>query len=351
MLRFSLLFILMLSFNGYASELEDSQELVGLLKTNSKLHNLKFTNIIVQQGNDKKLSSGFYTIINNEIVDILSMSKQHNVKHTERKPYLNIIGTPTSLKISNDSKKKIVDIAVMHNADAVFFWNLINYKNNLYFTAKVIDVASNKTLWAYQKDIKKLRVEQKEMMHYSGPLEIPLQSSMIFSGNFDYIVAENNIQAESMIGVSAEYLTTTRDNPLLSVGVIGGLSTAVVTATHGISIAQLLIDFRYQLNDYMPPLYDSATGDILKIQNRVSYSVGTSFGASLVSVETAKSQYVAPTSKLYFNATFTENFESNIGLSYMAKHKFELNENPKVQLGGINIFVSIGYKFNFDKDK
>jgi len=350
MLRFSLLFILMLSFNGYASELEDSQELVSLLKTNSKLHNLKFTNIVIAQENDKKLSSEFYTIINNELVDILSMSKHHNVKHTERKPYLNIIGTPTSLKISNDSKKKIRDIALMHNADAVFIWNLIDYNNNLYFTAKVIDVTTDKTLWTFQKDIRELHAEQKAMMHYSGSQEIPIQSSLIFSGNFDYMVAKNNINARTMIGLSAEYLTTTIENPMLSVGLLGGLSAAV-TARHGVSTAQLLLDFRYQLNDYIAPLYDSATGDVLKIQNKTKYSIGTSFGASLITVETAKAQHVAFTSKLYFNVTYTESLESNIGLSYMPEHEFVLDNEPSAKLGGTNVFVSFGYKFNLNKDK
>lgn len=358
-----LFLICILLMNAHANELEDSQELVSSLANNSKLHNLKFTNVIVVQGGEKKLPSSVYTIIDDQITHIIGKSNRHTVKHIERLPYLTVVGTPKSLKISNRNKKKLRDIAIKYDADAIFLWDLITFDNNLYFTARIVNVKSDKTLWTYQKDLKELRADQDALMRYDGPLETPLQSFIILSGSVDYIVGgyernafdtNNDINAEYMMGLSVEYLTSTTWDPRLSFGIHYALSSDI-GSNLDVMTNQLLVDFRYQLNTYTSPIYDSGTGAVVSIRNKQRYSIGGLIGPSLMDIGDAKDNKVALAAKIYFNAAFTDNIEYNLGVSYVGKKTFVLTPDPTytenvLDLGGVNVYMTVGYKFKLYKD-
>ena len=329
----------------------------GMIK-DSKLRALTgIKSIVVLQGSNRTYSEPFYQLITEELIGDLRRLDNMKINYFERTPKVIIEGSPTKLKITRALQKKIDDVAKAASADGIFLWDLFEYEGEMHFIARIISAQTNTILWHYKTNEQFVKVDkllQAELVKYKIP-----QTSYIGFGMDTYyksggyerkaVTASSNQKANYLMGVDLLYSTQSVVSPKFRFGV-GATYIGNFISTLPVGIINLYADFRFQLNDYVPPIYDTATGEIIQYRNHQEWMLGLSIGQAIVTGSKKQAGWVY---SMYGNLGISKTLEFNIGLKgyldaaleYENDGKYDKYEIPL----GESFFMGVKYRTNFEE--
>lgn len=339
------------------------EQAIGMIKTMSKDPKLRaltgIKSIVILQGSNRTYSEPFYQLITEQLIGELRRLDNIRINYFERTPKVIIEGSPTKLKITRALQKKIDEIAKVASADAIFLWDLFEYEGQMHFIARVIHAESNTILWHYQTNEEFVKVDkllQAELVKYKVP-----QTSYVGYGMDTYyksggyerkaVTASADQKANYLIGLDVLYSTQSVVSPRFRFGV-GGTYIGNFISELPASIINLYADFRFQLNDYVPPIYDTATGEIIQHRNHQEWMLGASIGQAIVTGGKKQAGWVY---SFYGNLGISKTLEFNIGAKGYLDAALEYNNDGQydkyeVPLG-VSFFLGVKYRINFEEEE
>jgi len=340
-----------------------AKDMIETIMTDRFLKKVQLKNVILFQGQERTYSRPFYKIINDNFLSTLQKLDIFKVQYQDKTPRLKIIGTPTSLKISKEKSQKMDDLAKASGSDGVFVWDIFEYDGNMQLLIRVIKVENHEVLWSYQLNEEELVKSETLKKEFKKQYIIPRKSDIIVSTNFSYNKSTYTKRTSSDSSTDSTnwltefnilYTTTSQISPAINFG----LSYTYSTLTAGkfpLNYNSILIDFRFQLNDYVDPVYDLKTGEVFMNRNKQLFSIGLAFGPTIMNSTDSSSSQVYGTIKAYLNAGISHNLEFNIGLSLsrqknLATRNDQSYKNNNITANRLTLYAGVGYKFNLDKD-
>jgi len=347
----------------YQANTELAKKMIESFKTNVALRNVKVENVILLQGQERTYSKPFYKIINDYFLSTIKKLHIFSIQYHDVMKRLKVVGTPTSLKITKVGSEKMDEIAQESGADAIFVWDIFNYQGKMQLLAKIIRVNDHEVLWSYQIDEEQITKSEALQKEFKRQYKIPIRSYLIVGANFGYQPHEykkssktdpklkpEDQKSELIAELNLLYTSTTEGSPKLNFGVGYNYSQFMVSEFN-VAYHSFLFDFRYQLNDYIEPIYDVQTGEVYLDRNRQLYMLGLSFGPMLITSPDAAYNKATGFVKLYFNAGFTEHLEYNMGVTWMPKTTIDIKndgsyDNNYIDVNNLKFYLGVGYKFN-----
>ncbi len=353
------------NINGmdYVNTQDSSMEqAIGMVKNMVKDPKLRATagvkSIVVIQGSHRTYSEPFYQLVAEEIISDLRRVENFSVNYFERSPKVIIEGSPTELKITRALQKKIDDIAKLASADGVFLWDLFEYEGQMHFVARIIKVEQNSIIWHYKTNEQFVKVDkllQAELVKYKVP-----QTSYIgvgfdthyISGGYSrksQVAGTDDQNANYLIGLDLLYSTQSVVSPIFRFGVGASYIGNFITDMP-VSIMNFYADLRFQLNDYVPPIYDTATGEIIQYRNHQEWMLGFNIGQTIVTGDKRQAGWMYG---VYGNLGISKTLEFNVGLKGYLDASLEYDNDGKydkyeVPLG-TGLFLGVKFKTNFEE--
>lgn len=340
-----------------------AKKMLDVLKRNVALKQVKIKSVVVFQGQERNYPRPFYKITNDYILLALKQLNSFDVRLNDQKPRLQIIGTPTSLKISKVTDQKMDELAQFYNADAIFVWDIFEFEGKMVLLAKIIKTSTHELLWTLQIDENQIETAEAMQKEFKRQYKIPKSSYVTVSAGTLYsshtytkksAVATEKIKNHWLADMDMEYITTSSVNPQLNFGVLYNYQRFVIS-DYPESYHSFMVDFRYQLNDYIEPIYDLETGKVFIDRNRALYSVGVSFGPTLVRSKEAKKSKTSGTMKVYFHSGITEEMEYKIGVQFRSNDNLVMKDDGDftkntLKTSLLSFYMSVGYKFSVEKE-
>lgn len=340
-----------------------AKKMLDVLKRNVALKQVNIKSAVVFQGQERNYPRPFYKITNDYILLALKQLNNFDVRLNEQKPRLQIIGTPTSLKISKVTDQKMDELAQFYNADAIFVWDMFKFEGKMVLLAKIIKTSTHELLWTLQVDENQIETAEAMKKEFKRQYKIPKNSYISLSAGTLYskhtYTKKSSTKTEVtnnhwLADMDFEYITTSSVDPQLNFGVLYNYQSFVIS-DYPESYHSVMVDFRYQLNDYVEPIYDLESGKVFIDRNRALYSVGVSFGPTLVRSTDAKKNKTSGTMKVYFHSGITEKMEYKVGVQFRANDNLAMKDNGDftkntLETSVLSFYMSVGYKFSIEKE-
>ncbi|MCV6608301.1 MAG: hypothetical protein OIF32_08820 [Campylobacterales bacterium] len=353
------------SINGmdYVNTQDSSMDqAIGMVKgmiKDPKLRSLTgVKSLVVLQGSNRSYSEPFYQLVTEELISNLGRLDNFRINYFERTPKVLIEGSPTKLKITRALQKKIDEIAKLSAADGILLWDLFEHEGQMHFIARVIHAEQNSILWHYKTNEQFVKVDkllQAELVKYKVP-----QTSYIgvgfdthyISGGYKRtkVTASSDQEANYLMGLDVLYSTQSVVSPVFRFGVGGSFVGNFITDMP-VNIINLYADLRFQLNDYVPPIYDTATGEIIQYRNHQEWMMGFSLGQTIVTGSERQAGWMY---SAYGNLGISKSLEFNVGVKGYLDAKLEYADDKKydkylVPLG-TSVFMGVKFKTNFEEE-
>lgn len=339
------------------------RKMIDVLKRNVALKKVNVSNVVVFHGTERSYTRPFYKIANESLLLALKQLNVFNIQLNDTKARLQIIATPTSLKISKVSDQKMEEQAQFYGADAIFIWDIFEFEGKMTLLAKIVEVNTHTLKWSFQVNENQIQATESLQKDFKKQFKIPKHAYLIAQAGVVYskhtYTAKNDIKTFkediNWIGdLSLEYLTTSAINPLLNFGVVYNYESFIIS-DYSLSYHSILVDFRYQLNAYTPPIYDFETGKIFLDRNHPLYTIGVAFGPTLIYSTDARKNKVSGVLKVYFNTGITEDLEYNAGIVIRSNNDLSMKDNGSykdniMENNIFSLYMSVGYKFSIGKE-
>ncbi|KIM10976.1 MAG: hypothetical protein KU37_07630 [Sulfuricurvum sp. PC08-66] len=350
----------LVSVESRDTTMEQAEELIKkALADLRKFDTRKIKSTVVIQGSSRSYSEPFYNMVTESIIGELNKIENIKINFIAHVPRVTIKGSPSSLNIARTSENDIEKIALKSEANTIFLWNLFEYNNQMNFIARIINTESKAIVWHYKVDkefIKNDKLLQAEIIKYSIPNDSYIAVGLgTYFGFVPYertgVAAADTLTANWMLGYSALYSTQSTVSPKLRLG--AGITYITSGAPSlAFSLLNLYVDVRYQINEFIPPLYDSSTGEILQRRNAQALMVGATFGRTEAF---ADSQNAGGNYSLYANLGISPLIEVNMGIIGYLQGTLKYNTSATytsttVGLGLFNMFFNVNYKFNLEEE-
>jgi hypothetical protein len=340
------------------STMEQAQEMIRTAMNDlRKYDRSKIKSTIIIQGDNRSYSEPFYNLIRETVISELNRLKDIRINFVARLPRVIIKGTPTKLSIARTNEKDIEKIALKSDANSIFIWNLFEYNGEMNFIARIINTESKAIMWHYKVNkeyIKNDKLLQAEIIKYKVDDNYYIAAGVSTFFNFSPYTRSGttDLTANWFIGTDILYSTQSSVDPKLRLGVGGGYIGSFEPELP-FSIYNLYVDVRYQLNEFIPPLYESGTGEILQRRNHQSFMIGATFGRTTAIGDTSSN---AGNMSIYLNLGISRLFEINLGVQSYLDGTLNYNTNAAytadtVDLGLFNMFFNVKYKFNYGEEK
>lgn len=341
--------------------MEQAQEMVRKAMLDlRKFDRSKIYSTILIQGDKRSYSEPFYGLVKESIISELNKLQDVRINFVSKLPRVIIKGTPTSLSIAKSNENDIEKIALKSDANTILLWNLFEYNGEMNFIARIINTQSKAIMWHYKVNkefIKNDKLILAELAKYKID-----QNYYIATGLTTYfaftpytrkgVSSADTLTANWTLGSDLLYSTQSNVSPKLRLGAginyLGSSSPSLP-----FSLVNIYVDVRYQLNEFIEPIYDTTTGDIVQRRNKQSLMLGFTFGRAQ---SFADEQNAGGTYSTYLNLGISDAFEINLGvrgylsgdLTYKADTKYS---DTVVDLGFFNMFFNVKYKFNYTEEK
>jgi TolB-like protein len=360
------------------NKLEVAKDMVIHMAKDSKLRRLDVKDIVVVQGTYRTFPLAFNKLIEELLVNELSKNKFLKIHHFDRVPQIRVKGTPTSLKITKNNLKDIANIAENVGADAVLLWDIFNFEEHIYLTARMIRIYDNEVLWHYQNNeilLKKKIFQDSEVSKYKVQDRSSISIGATFMNNYTGFkrklstTGESAGASEELLkwtgGLDISYYSNIADHPRLSFG-MNYLLLSSIGSEIDMSVNHVFFNARLQLNKPVMPLIDEYTGKVLVERDQRKFMLGFGVGYASLGADGAEnftdtnpfSSKTKPTFalKAFLDMQFIKRIEYQVGFIYYHDSTVPLSDTKNyykdndLNLDGINFFMSAKYKFNLDLD-
>lgn len=338
---------------------ELAKTMIEAFKTNVALKKINLNNVVFVQGQERNYKRLFYILTNDYFLSVLKQLNLFEIQHHDKTPRLQVIGTPTSLKIKKANNQKMEDFANSVGADGIFLWDIFEYENKMQLLCKIIRVEDHEVLWSFQINEEDITLADKLKKEFKRQYKIPLKSYIVLGASFnisEHTYTKSNgttskvERSSALEGFSLLYTTSTLVSPKIQFGILYDYSSLVIKKFN-ISYHAFLVDVRLQLNEYIHPVYDLETGDIFLNRNRQIYTIGVAFGPLLTTSPNSEDNVASAMARIYFNGGITESLEFNLGILFNSNKTLVMKDddiftNNKITSDYMTYYMGIGYKFD-----
>jgi len=318
--------------------------------------------VLIREKSEKsQFPSAFYRAVEAKIMSAVRKRKLMDfilVKEPD-KPSLVIEQRGDRLVIDRPRHTLTLREAVLENGgDLIFYYNLSYFKRFFYLSFVISDAVTNKILYSYQISEKDLSPKPEmipliKVFDYCfvniGPmLGYRFSPYKLASTNSTLSTEETNY----LVGFQIGFHYPMSYYPRLLIGVEYNLYKSLNKPS--IIGHAFLLDFNFQLNRYIPPLYDTQTDRLIKVRNKRLIAIGVSFGPYLVGGSNWKERETLFMVSPYVDLGLGRSFNVQLGLTWTNKGTLMASPagsyagyDKPVDISGFSLFLKINYKFNF----